>query len=64
MAKTSGEISKNMTKPVKVSFITMAGDQVSFKSRKKVTKPIKVSFLARDKKRVTHPKIMSLWGGN
>jgi len=42
---------KKVTKPVKVSFTTRAGQRVTFKARKAVTKPVTVSFLARRKKR-------------
>jgi len=41
---------KKVTKPVKVSFTTKAGQKVSFKAKRTVTKPVKVSFLARRKK--------------
>lgn len=41
---------KKVTKPVKVSFTTRAGERVTFKAKKSVTKPVKVSFLARAKK--------------
>jgi len=42
---------KKVTKPVKVSFTTKAGQRVTFKARKKVTKPVTVNFFARRKKR-------------
>jgi hypothetical protein len=41
---------RKVTKPVKVSFKTKAGQKVSFRARKKVTKRVNVSFLARRKK--------------
>ena len=40
---------RKVTKPVKVSFKTRAGEKVSFKAKKTVTKPVKVSFLAKTK---------------
>ena len=42
---------KKVTKPVKVSFRTRAGEKVSFKAKRTVTKPVKVSFLTKAKKR-------------
>lgn len=42
---------KKVTKPVKVSFTTRAGEKVSFKAKRTVTKPVKVSFLAKAKKK-------------
>lgn len=42
---------KKVTKPVKVSFTTRAGERVTFKAKKTVTKPVKVSFLTKAKKK-------------
>ena len=42
---------KKVTKPVKVSFATRAGERVAFKAKKTVTKPVKVSFLVKAKKK-------------
>lgn len=42
---------KKVTKPVKVSFKTRAGEKVSFKAKKTITKPVKVSFLTKAKKK-------------
>ena len=39
---------KKCTAPVKVSFLTRAGDKISFKHTKKMTKPVKISFLAKN----------------
>ena len=39
-----------VTKRVKVSFKTQAGQKVSFKAKKSVTKPVTVNFLAKRKK--------------
>ncbi len=41
---------KQVTKPVKVSFSTKAGQKVKFKAKTAVTKRVKVSFLAKKKK--------------
>lgn len=42
---------KKVTKPVKVSFKTRAGEKISFKAKKTITKPVKVSFLTKAKKK-------------
>lgn len=42
---------KKVTKPVKVSFKTKAGQKVSFKAHESVTKPVTISFLAKRKKK-------------
>ena len=41
---------RRVTKPVKVSFKTKAGQRVSFRAKKAVTKPVTVSFLAKKKR--------------
>jgi len=41
---------KQVTKPVKVSFSTKAGQKVTFKAKTTVTKRVKVNFLAKRKK--------------
>ena len=42
---------KQVTKPIKVSFSTKAGQKVTFKAKTSVTRRVKVSFLAKRKKK-------------
>jgi len=49
--KISFTAEKKVSKPVKVSFYTKAGEKVSFKGHQDVKKPVKVEFYAKNKKK-------------